>query len=842
VRGPGARWPAGRPTLPAPGPVQRASAPRPGPQGGQTPRLGPVSVHGRIERGFERWGRFVCHHARATTAAALLLTLALGSFLPRLEGDFSTESYLREDDPALLAYDRFREQFGREDRILIGISPDNVFDLDFLARLRALHRALEREVPYVSEVTSLINARWTRGEEDALVVEDLLAEPPADATALAALRARVFSNPLYPNTLISKDASFTVLSVEPFTYTASGAAGDDLGGFEAAPPGAESEEAGYLTVLEGLELVAALDEVTARYDAPGFPVYVLGSLVLGARLRAASERDAGLFVATSIATIGLVMFALFRRLSGVVLPLLVILLSLVATFGSMAALGIPFSMVTQILPTFLIAIGICDAVHILTIVYRRLGLGHSAEAAVVHALRHSGLPVVMTSLTTAGGLASFAAADIAPVANLGVLAPLGVLLALLYTLTLLPALLVLVPLRPASRGARASSRAIDRLLVRAGEISTRHPHRVLAATLVVLLLGVGGALRLRFAHHIVENLPEDDPHRAALELVDRKFEGTSTIEVMVDTGIENGLYEPETLNRIEAAVARVEHLAREPLRVGKAVSIVDLVKEIHQALNEDRASYYVVPQDRRVVAQELLLFENSGSDDLRDFADPELRRARISFRVPWVDGVYYPPFLETVQQALRETLGDQLRFEVTGSTALYARTFLALIASLARSYALALLIVTPLMILLIGRLGRGLLSMIPNLIPVVLTLGFMGWVGISLNFSTLLVGSIIIGLAVDDTIHFMHQFSRRYDATGDVAAAVRETLATTGSAMFVTSVVLTLSFGIFVFGTITGTVTFGILTAFATIVAFLADVLVAPALLAVALGSPKGAG
>jgi predicted RND superfamily exporter protein len=791
-----------------------------------------VSIHDRIEMRFESWGYSVCRHRWATTLGMLLVTLLLGAWIPQLIGDFSTESYLRAGDPALVAYDKFRDQFGRDDRILVGVNPPDVFDLAFLEKLRAFHRDLEREVPYLEEVTSLVNARWTRGEGDELIVDELLEDWPESSAELEALRARVLSNPLYLNTLISEDATFTTVTIKPFTHSTRGTRDDALSGFEDADPATETSEPEYLSIPETLELVAALHSVVRRNQAPDFPLHVLGGPVLGAHLRGLSTRDASVFVSAAIAIIAVVLLALFRRPSGVLLPLLVILASLVATAGAAAALGIPFSIVTQIVPAFLIAIGMCDSVHILAIVYRRLALGSSQEDAIAFALRHSGLAVVMTSLTTAGGLASFLVAEIAPVANLGIVSPLGVLLALAYTMTLLPALLAIVPLaRPDPRVGEAIPGALDRVLMRAGDLATDHPWRVVIVTLVVLGVSLTGAVRIRFSHDMLRMLPESDPIRVAAELVDRELKGTSTVEVLVDSGRADGLHEPAVLNRIDAAMRYAESLDAQAPRVGKAISIVDLLREIHGALNEIPPSRTVLPQDRRLIAQELLLFENSGWDDLEDFSESQLRKARITLRVSSVDAILYLPFLAALEAGLREILGGDLPFQITGTMALEARTFSAVITSLARSYALALLIITPLMILLIGRLGRGLLSMIPNLVPVFLTVGFMGWMDITLNFSTLLVASIIIGVAVDDTIHFMHRFNRYYEAAGDARAAVRETLLTTGSAMFVTSVVLATSFGTFMLGTIRGTVESGLLIAFATIVAFLADVLLAPALM-----------
>jgi predicted RND superfamily exporter protein len=526
------------------------------------------------------------------------------------------------------------------------------------------------------------------------------------------------------------------------------------------------------------------------------------------------------------------LYLLFRRVSGVVLPLVVVYASLVASLGIMVWIGIPMSVTLQILPAFLTFVGVCDALHILVIVNQQMARGARKEAAIPFALGHSGLAVVMTSMTTAAGLLSFVLADVAPVAQLGVIAPIGIMLALVYSLTLLPALLAVIPLKPVAVGdARARSGWTDRFLTWSGEVSTTHPWQILAVTALILLACVGGVCQVRFSHHMMRWFPETEPLRIATEIISREFKGATTAEVLIDTGRENGLYDPGTLERIERAMRHTQTLEVDGRPINKAVSIVDVVKETHRALNENRVEYYVLPRNRQLIAQELLLFENSGCDDLEDFTDSQFRTARMTVRTPWVDALLYPDFLQQLRSDLAEILGDGLDFELTGGAPLFTRVFKSVTVSMARSYVCALAVITPMLVLLIGSLRRGLVGMIPNLIPVFMVLGLMGWADIPLDVSTLLIGAIVIGLAVDDTIHFMHKFNCYYEDTGSAVAAVRQTVVTTGSALLFTSLVLALGFGVFMFAYMRNAMWFGLLTSFATIVAFLADVLVGPALM-----------
>ena len=205
--------------------------------------------------------------------------------------------------------------------------------------------------------------------------------------------------------------------------------------------------------------------------------------------------------------------------------------------------------------------------------------------------------------------------------------------------------------------------------------------------------------------------------------------------------------------------------------------------------------------------------------------------ARLTIRLPWRDTLVYVPFLRDTEQRFRTTLGAGVDITTTGVMSILSRTLDAAIRSAAKSYVIAFVVITLMMIVLIGKLKLGLASMLPNLTPIIVTIGLMWWIGIPLNMFTMLVGSIAIGIAVDDTIHFMHNFRRYFAETGDVRVAVNRTLHTTGRAMLVTSVVLAIGFYIFLFASLNNVIQFGLLTGTAIVLALLADFLLAPALM-----------
>lgn len=779
---------------------------------------------------FEKWGRWIAIHPYRVLAAVLLVTAAFARQLPAIVIDATTEGFLRADDPVLAVYDDFRARFGRDDAIILGIEADDVLAPKSLAALRNLHRDLEAEVPFVDEITSLLNARWTRGDGDELIVEDLVAEWPETPEQFAALRAKVFSNPVYLNVLVNGAGTLTTVQIDLETYVQDGA---DAQGNPARR---------YLNGDEIRASVSAILAMMARHDGPSFRLHAAGTPWVSDRMAYHTVHDFGRLTLLSIAVMAAILYFVFGTVIGVALPLLVVVTAVVCTLGLLAALGMPYQQPTQIVPISLLAIGLGDSIHVLSIYYQRRSRGLAKEAALAAALAHTGIAVVMTSVTTAAAMMSFLSAALRPIANIGVLVPAGVMFALALTLTLLPALLAVLPERRVPRQRRHLA-WLERTIVSGGIAAARHPWPVVAVSLVLLAASLLGAAKLRFSHNPLTWFPPDDPMRVATETLDRELGGVMSAEVLFKTGREDGVKDPSLLVALEDIARENQEYEttgddgarREvPLRVAKSISVVDLLKEVNKSLNENRPEHYVLPATRELVAQELLLFELSGNDDLEDLTDYRYETARMILRTPWADAVSYGAFLDQLSERQRERVGDAAEVVSTGMLPLLFRTVTAVIHSMGTSYVLAFLAVTPLMMVLLGSVRLGLLAMFPNLLPIIVVLGLMGAVGLPLDLFSLLTGSIVLGLAVDDTIHFTSGFGRDFAATGEPVGAVQRTLETTGQAMFFTTLILCCGFAAFAFAYMRNGVIFGAVTAVALAIALMADIVLAPALFVLA--------
>jgi predicted RND superfamily exporter protein len=788
----------------------------------------------KIEKLFESSARKFFRNPVKVLLVSFLFIGFLVYQIPSIIIDTSSEAMLHENDPSLIKYNRFRDQFGRAELIIIAIQAPDIFNARFLAKLQAFHSELEEAIPYLKEVTSLVNARRTHGRNDELIVEDLLEGWPQERDIdFPALKKQVLENTLYLNHYISEDGNVTAVIVETEASVAVPVADEDLlEGFGDDETDASRivGESHYFSAKENREVVEAVNRVARRYHGDDFMLTVSGGPVVIDAFNRATLQDIYFCIFMALLAVTIFLAFLFRRFSGVLIPMLVVTSSLATTLGLMALMNVSFKITTSAVPAFLVAVGVCDSVHILAIFYRQLQQGKDKEDAIVFAMGHSGLPILMTSITTIAALLSFTLAELSAIAEIGYMAAAGVGLALLYTIVMLPAMLAITPLRPSAAIARGSA-IMDRILLRTARLSTSHPAVIIVIGLIVFAVFSPAVFKLNFSHNIIEYFPDSMPYPHDIEFVDQNLKGSGTLEMVLDTGQENGLYNPRLLHRIEKFCRQMEKIQRPDIKVGKVYAITDILKETHRALNENDPAFYRIPGDRQVVAQEFFLFENSGSDDLERIVDSQFSKTRITIKTPWVDAIISRGFIQDILQSAESFGFEKATLHVTGLMSLMVRAIIAAIYSMAKSYVIALVVITLLMIFLIGDWKLGLLSMIPNLLPIIMTMGLMGLTGNPLDLNSIMIGSVALGVVVDDTVHFMYNFQKYYTRTSDPYYAVRETLLGTGRALLITSLVLSTGFFILMFASLNHHIRFGFFTGIAILIALLADFLLVPAML-----------
>lgn len=839
-----------------------------------------------VEGFFAAWSEAIVKHRWFILIFTLGVSLAFATQIRHGWLDVSIESYLPVGDPAIVDYNNFRREFSFAPGAMLVIkTKDGIFNLKNLARLKALHEQLVEELPHSQDVLDLVSVRYSRGEDDSLLIDDLIEVWPKTEAEIPAFKQLVLSNPNYVGTLVSDDGLITTITLELNVYSSTDGIsantetagngeldsvieGFDATGFDSTDTdstgsaaeafdtattndagraessvnsdGAGQNELAFLTPDEEAEFATAMDSIVAQHSDDDFKIYTVGSTALNHQIALDFEYSTKVTAALGILVIVILLAILFRRLSGIFMPLLVVVLAVTTTLAFWPTLGYAFNGNTQIIPTFILAVGIADAVHILAIFYRYYDQGTSKHDAIIQAMRETSVAVLMTTVTTAAGLLSFLASELIPVKSLGIFGAIGVVMALVYTLTVLPALLAIVPLKrripQANTKPNALLHKIDLAIEACGDFGVTHAKSVIAFTTVLMLVAVAGIAQIRIAHDPVRWYNEDSLFRQGFELIDATMDGVMDSQLLIDFGKENSLHDPNVLHAIDEIEQMIEKARYDDTQARAAHSILSVLKETHKSLNNNDPNYYVIPDNKQTIAQELLLFENSGSDDIADFTDTQFRTARINIILPWGDTLGYKGYMREIKSEVAAILKkhqiDDARVIMTGLLAIFGETIGNMLTGTVQSYILAFCLVAVLMVLLMGTIRRGLLAFSPNITPIIVTLGVMGWTDIPLNTFTSLLGCIVIGISVDDTIHFMHHFRRFAQHSDDVRDVVQKTLLTCGRAITFTSIVLIGGFIVNAAGVLTLHKQFAGLLSLAIFIALFANLVLAPALMA----------
>ncbi len=767
--------------------------------------------------------------------------------------DTTTEGFLAKDDPAIITFNAFKDEFGRDLQFIVSVQSDKAFSSEFMPQFIALHKALAEKVPYVDEVNSLANVRDIFGDEGDLVVQDYFEEMPEGDAAWAEKRKKALEHPLYRNVYISDDGKMVNIYVRPaMTYAVMpgdvGKAGFDMigkmmklysglaGGDEERPEvGVEVNQADIkyevLGEIQVHDMHQAIKKVISQFPELEKTTHIAGTPVLMDELSYYLVQDMLKFISMAIVVIACVLFFLFRSLWGIVLPLIVVLTALISTMALMQLTGQSVQSPTVILPSFVMAVGISDAIHLISLFVTRMRLGESKPVALEYALTHCGVPIFFTIITTAAGLFSFGGSDIVPVANLGWFSAAGVFFAFMYTILLLPALIAVTPITIKPQIEHPRQTWIDNFIRFSVSFSNKRKIPIVLVGAVIAGFSIYGALQLKFSHDPIKWLPETSLGRQAIEVVGEKIGGMVPVEIVIDTGKFDGVKDAEFMRQVDEAVKLLETFKTDKLAVGKVVAVNTLLKETNRALMDNEESAYAIPDNRELIAQEFLMLETSGAEDLFKLVDSNYQKVRITVLTPWVDSLYFGDYIFGIEALLQEKFAGKATIEITGIVPMLSKTLKKIMHATAMSYAFAFVVITFMMIMLLGSVKYGLISMIPNILPITMVLALMHVAGAPLDMFSMLIGSIAMGLAVDDTVHFMDGFRHVFEETGDPHRAIAETLDVSGRAMLSTGAVLTMGFMIYLLSPMHNLQDFGIYTSLCIVIAMLADFWITPALL-----------
>lgn len=856
--------------------------------------------------------------------------LMVWGIFTRTELDMTTDSFLDQEDPSMLALNEYRRQFGSDDSVFLvyRAKDGDVFSRESLLAIQQLTDDLRywqqlrpedypdaingidldfNELNHVRRVQSIANLRFQENQGDTLLSNRLVPEQlPESDDELAAIKTRALNQQDYLLAFYSADARYGAVMIQ----TDFGA--QPVEGYE---PAVNATDIVLDDSFIDFDAFAADDSFDLDFDESAQiqevsfePVDMLGYTNFHLMTKALYEKYDEQFeffpvgnppmmefmmdTLSQMQVLGLVMiliftlllYILFRSFSAVLWPMVTIAASMAWTWGFTVWLGVTISQMISLTVLLVFAVGIADCVHVMSAYFSFRRQGDNHYDALSKSYGKTGLAIMVTTITTMAGVLALTTSELVPIQVFGMMSAFGVVMAFFFTLVLLPILLDLWhPGAPAADDASLADRLGDRwnrlsnstktgtaliyvvavylmlgpwvgtyitvislltyvvvnwqlaILSAVPNFVAQRPWLVLSVFAGLFALCSYGMTLIRIDSNMTELTKEGSAIRVAYETVDENMAGAMSMVIMVDTHTSDGLYNPRLMQAMDQLQNRIE--TRYSDQVTRTNSLANIVKDTYQIMSDDDPAYYRVPDDAQMISQLLYLFNSANPEDRRALVSDDYSRSHISLNIYNAGSYQYQRFFEEISQEIDEVFGPlesqfpELEVYLTGSMALLMRMADEVANSQFSSFTFAIAVISVIMIITLGSFQGGIMAMIPNMIPALLGFGLMGLLGIALDTDTLLIAPLIIGIAVDDTIHFMTHYRVELIRTGSISKSLVSTIRDVGQAVMFTTMVLGLGFALLSFSDYLGMAKMGFFGSAAIFVALLCDLFLIPAMI-----------
>jgi predicted RND superfamily exporter protein len=734
-------------------------------------------------------------------ALTVLVVLMAGFGLRGLTFNPDSRLFFGPDDPGRLALDRLENTFTRANSLLFVLAPadGNVFTATALDAVQALTERAWR-TPYAARVNSLTNFQHSYAVGDELIVEELVSPGavlgPAD---LAEIRTTALAQRELVDLMVSADADVTAISVDVLL------------------PGLERGE-----VSEVATFARNLVE-EARLDFPDIAVYLTGGVMADITFAEAAQRDMTTLVPVVVLLVAVMLAIGLGSIAASLATLVVVLFAVVIALGLAGWFGAVLNAATAGTPVVIMTLAVADCVHIIATMRHRTAGGDSPAQAIVESLRINATPVAITSLTTAIGFLTMNFSESPPLREFGNIVSLGVVVAYLLSFTFLPALLTLLP---AGRMQRIDLRALTGRL--ADWVITRRRPILVAGPLILVVLATG-LTRLEIDDDIVRYFDDSFAFRTDTDFARDHLTGINSLQFGLQSGESHAIAEPAYLARLDAFA---EWFRQQP-EVSHVAVLSDTLKRLNMNMHGDDPAAYRLPESRELAAQYLLLYELSlpFGQDLNHRIDVGRSTTRMTVHLHEVTSAQVRELAARSERWLEEN-APEMATPATGMSVVYANMSERNIKSMLTGTAVALILISLVMLVVLRSIPLGLISLIPNVVPALLAFGIWGYVDGEVNLAVSVVGAMTLGIVVDDTVHVLARYLRGRRELGlEPVEAVRQSLVSVGTPIIVTSVALVIGFGALAYSGFAVTALMGSLAALTIMIALVADLVFLPPLL-----------
>ncbi len=719
----------------------------------------------------KQWAEFVIKRKWLVLVGTLVLAMGLAS-KGNMEFDGDYHVFFSKSNPELEAFDALQEKYTKDDNVILVLSPSNgnIFTKDNLVAIEEL-TAESWNTPYSSRVDAVTNFQHTSAVDDDLYVDDLSYETSLKTDAeIESIREKALKEPLLVNRIINEKGSVTAINI---TVRLPGLSVDEIPG-EVTP---------FVRNL--------VDDFKEKH--PNFEVRTSGLIPLNTAFFESSMADMALTLLMLVIVI-ITTFILTRNIYSTIATLVVVMFSIMSAIGFVGLMGIKLTPPSAVFPTMILTLAVADSIHILiTMLQKMRNDGFNKYGALIESMRLNFMPVFITSLTTIIGFLTMNFGDVPPFWDLGNITAFGMFMAFLFSTTTLPALMAIFPVKTKTK--KATNKVRKNWYASLGNFVVKQPVRLTVISLVI----IGGlsflATKNTFNDEFINYFDESVTFRTDTDYISENLTGIYNIEYSIGSGESGGINNPEYLQKLN----EFEDWLNEQPEVIHVNAFSEVARRVNRSMHGDDESFYKVPDSREEAAQYLLLYELSlpFGLDLNNQINVDKSESRVTVTLKNIDSPQMIAFSERGEKWLRENTPKEMHALGVSPMLMFSKLGFRQADSMLKGNIIALILISLVLMLALRNFKLGLLSIIPNVTPVLVGFGIWALYKAQINTGMVIVFGMTLGIIVDDTVHFMSKFLRAKRELGyDSKQAVVYAFETVGKALVTTTIVLIAGFAV----------------------------------------------
>lgn len=718
-----------------------------------------------------RFAESIARQRWSIIATIILLTIFFGFQIKNLHINADIISSLPDDDPVAKLYKDIGTEFGGNDMGMIVLETSNIFDKEVIEQVKQITDSV-RYTQGISSVTSLTNILDIKSTEDGIEISKLVDEYdlPATQVELDSLKKYIFSKEMYRGAVVSDDGTATAI---------------------------------VFTLLQDADNQVVAKEIKSKIENLNLSgkLYFGGLPMMMNDINDLIVSDIVWLVPIIFIVLLVILLISFKSLRDALLPLFIAGMSVIWTLGIMSVLGYELTIISNIIPVVLLAVGSAYTIHVINSINHTFN--HDIKQAIIKAMVYVTIPVILAAVTTAIGFVSFVFGSyLIMIKDFGIFTAVGTLIALFLSLSFVPAIILVFSKNSnVNKAVNEDKKTIltNKILLPLSRMLFKHPKYTLTGWVILLLLCIVGFFQIKTSVNMADYFKKDNPTRVAEDVMQKKFGGSLPIFVVFKGDIQS----PEVLQMM----IKTERYMKEDPNVSVAQSVADLIEQMNDAMGEGKK----IPDDKAKIEQ--LWFLLDGQDVMPQLVNDDLTKGIIQSKFASVDSKDIETFTKKMNNFIEANQNENYRVELTGMPSVYVKLNNSLIKSQYNSLLIAIFMV----ILIVGAIlksgSKGIYAAIPVIATIVVLFGFMGITGIPLDIATVLVASIALGIGIDYSIHVITGFNHYLKENGDAEKSIESVILSSGKAIIINILSVSVGFLVLLLSQLVPLQNFGLLVA-----------------------------